>query len=117
MAQRSYQQPVLRRALTFLLSVALTAMIAGQLPVAISPGGKCDLVADSGSCCDHSKPGDRRAPAGASCATCCLACCIIVAPSGIEVVAPVATAIQWSPRRFVSVSRTEKPPLPPPRLG
>lgn len=107
----------MKRMLTMLLSLVLVGMVAGQLPVPTSAGRDCGGATHDGSCREHSHRAADQPPANASCATCCLMCCVMIAPPAIEVTAPVATSISWARLDLDPLARTEKPPLPPPRLS
>jgi hypothetical protein len=98
-----------------LIATALVCIVAGQLPVQAPVGRDCS--GDVASCCGQSHKTSGHMPAKASCSTCCLMCCVMIVPAALKVAAPTAKSVVWSYGRFDPVIRTDKPPLPPPRVS
>jgi hypothetical protein len=106
----------MKRLVATLVSLAWLAMTPGVL--ALHMMGKAVSVQPPDACCHHSaEHAPASPPAIPACCQCCLLCGVIHAKVGDGIATPVARTIKWQIEEMNAPLRTERPPLPPPRVG
>src|SRR5262245_39543790 len=96
----------MKRILAIVVSLALTALMAGELPVGHIPAESCPAVR-TGCCSDTPASPDHVPPAGSACLRYCTACCAVVVSPAIELPAPASIVAPWSARSFAGNVRRD----------
>jgi len=96
------------------LALALVAMTAEGFAGGAQIAREC--AKPPTGCCDHGASRDTP-PVNPACQQCCLVCCATLPVAGVEVSVPLREKTKFPAGHFGCVSRNEKPPVPPPRMG
>jgi hypothetical protein len=108
----------MKRVLATLIATALVVLTAGELSRVRSVAANDGCAAVTSSCCGHSHQNpEKMPPSESACGHCCLMCCVMIAPPVLEIAAPPVHSVAWAVRDVGGQIRTDKPPLPPPRVS